>query len=99
MVPAKRFDVGEDYTLKVNGTPIMSSFTRVGGRYIYDPSEEEELGGDERIHITLGDEGHLHSLQKGLRGVFTPAEFAEIFEVAHLRCTELRKLVANQEGN
>jgi exosome complex component RRP42 len=99
IVPAERFDVGEDYKLKVNGTPIMSSFTRVGGRYIYDPSEEEELGGDERIHITLGDEGHLHSLQKGLRGVFTPAEFAEIFDVAHQRCIDLRTLVANQEGN
>jgi len=99
IVPAERFDVGEDYTLKVKGAPIMASFTRVGGRYVYDPSEEEELGGDERIHITLGDEGHLHSLQKGLRGVFTPAEFAEIFGVAHLRCAELRKLVALQEGN
>ena len=99
IVPAERFDVGEDYTLKVKGAPIMASFTRVGGRYVYDPSEEEELGGDERIHITLGDDGHLHSLQKGLRGVFTPAEFAEIFGVAHLRCAELRKLVALQEGN
>ena len=99
IVPAERFDVGEDYTLKVNGTPIMAAFTRVGGRYIYDPSEEEELGGDERIHITLGDEGHLHSLQKGLRGVFTPAEFAEIFDIAQQRCGELRNIVANQEGN
>ena len=99
VVPAERFDVGEDYTLKVNGTPIMASFTRVGGRYVYDPSEEEELGGEERIHITLGDEGHVHSLQKGLKGVFTPVEFAEIFGVAQERCNELRKLVAQEEGN
>ncbi|RJU91257.1 MAG: exosome complex protein Rrp42 [Candidatus Poseidoniales archaeon] len=99
VVPAERFDVGEDHTLSVNGTPIMASFTRVGGRYVLDASEEEELGGDERIHITLGDKGHLHSLQKGLKGVFTPAEFAEIFEVAQTRCVELRKLVAEQEAN
>ena len=99
IVPAERFDVGEDYPLSVSGTPIMASFTRVGGRYIYDPCEEEELGGDERIHITIGDEGHLHSLQKGLRGVFTPAEFAEIFEVAQSKCAELRKIVAKEEGN
>lgn len=99
IVPAERFDVGEDHTLSVNGTPIMASFTRVGGRYVLDASEEEELGGDERIHITLGDKGHLHSLQKGLKGVFTPAEFAEIFEVAQTRCVELRKLVAEQEAN
>ena len=99
VVPAERFDVGEDYTLSVNGTPIMASFTRVGGRYVYDPCEEEELGGDERIHITIGDEGHLHSLQKGLRGVFTPQEFAEIFEVAQEKCAELRKIVAKKEAN
>ena len=65
----------------------MASFTRVGGRYVYDPCEEEELGGDERIHITIGDEGHLHSLQKGLRGVFTP------------KCAELRKIVAEKDEN
>ena len=99
VVPAERFDVGEDHRLQVNGTPIMASFTRVGGRFVLDASEEEELGGDERIHITLGDEGHVHSLQKGLKGVFTPAEFAEIFEVAQQRCVELRKLVSKQEGN
>jgi exosome complex component RRP42 len=99
VVPAERFDVGEDHTLQVNGTPIMASFTRVGGRFVLDANEQEELGGDERIHITLGDKGHLHSLQKGLKGVFTPAEFAEIFDVAQKRCVELRELVAEKEGN
>ena len=65
--------------MQVNGTPIMASFTRAGGRFVLDANEQEELGGDERIHITLGDEGHLHS-PEGLKGVFTPAEFAEIFD-------------------
>ena len=99
VVPAERFDVGDDHTLQVNGTPIMASFTRVGGRFVLDANEEEELGGDERIHITLGDEGHLHSLQKGLKGVFTPDEFAEILAVAEQKCSELRKMVAEKEGN
>ena len=31
--------------------------------------------------------------------MFTPAEFAEIFDVAQKRCVELRKLVADKEGN
>ena len=30
--------------LLVNGTPIMASFTRVGGRFVLDANEEEELG-------------------------------------------------------
>jgi len=97
IVPAERFDIGEDYPLAVSMTPTMCSFTRVGGRYVLDANEEEELGGDERIHITLGDEGHLHSLQKGLKGTFTPAEFAEILEVAQHRCAELANLVNSKE--
>lgn len=98
-VPAERFDVGEDHPLPVNGCPIIASFTRVGGRFVYDANEQEEIGGAERIHITLGDEGHLHSLQKGLKGVFSPSEFAEILNEAQTHCSELRELVASKEEN
>jgi exosome complex component RRP42 len=97
VVPAERFDVGEDFKLELSSTPTMCSFQRAGGRYVYDACEQEELGGDERIHITLGDEGHLHSLQKGLRGVLSPAEFAEILAEAGKRCAELRDMVHAQE--
>ncbi len=93
IVPAERYDVGEDHPLPVNKTPIMCSYKKVGGRFVYDPCEEEELGGDERIHITLGDDGHLHSLQKGLKGVFSTSEFAEIFANASEQAKELRKII------
>jgi exosome complex component RRP42 len=96
-VPAERFDVGEDYRLPVKGTPIMCSYHKVGGRFVFDANKREELGGDERIHITLGDEGHVHSLQKGLRGVFTATEFDEIMDQAQSRCAELREIVHNLE--
>ena len=93
VVPAERHDVGEDHPLPVNKIPIMCSYKKVGGRFIYDPVEEEELGGDERIHITLGDDGHVHSLQKGLKGSFSTSDFAEIFDNAGTQAAELRKLV------
>ena len=41
-------------------------------------------------YITLGDNNHVHSLQKGLKGAFTAAEFAELME-------ELGKGVKNLE--
>ena len=69
VVPAERFDVGEDHTLQVNGTPIMASFTRVGGRFVLDANDQEELGGDERIHITLGDEAPPLATEGAKRGV------------------------------
>ena len=93
VVPAERYEVGEDYPLPVSKTPIMCSYHKVGGRYVLDADKREELGGDERIHITLGDDGHVHSLQKGLKGIFSAAEFSEIMEHALTRCAELREIV------
>ena len=86
VVPAERFDVGEDHTLqKSMGRPSWRRLLVLAADLFSMPTSKKK-GGDERIHITLGDEGHLHSLQKGLKGVFTPAEFAEIFDVAQKRC-------------
>ena len=81
--------------LDVSKTPIMCSYHKVGGRFVYDADKREELGGDERIHITLGDDDHVHSLQKGLKGIFTAEEFVEINNEARSRCAELRDMVNN----
>ena len=96
-LPAERFDVGEDERLELSCTPIMCSYHKVGGRFVYDANGEEELGGDERIHITLGDDGHVHSLQKGLRGAFTAEEFDDIMQAARARRDELMELVESLE--
>ena len=92
-VPAERFEVGGDYALSVSKTPIMCSYHKVGGRFVYDACSREELGGDERIHITLGDDDNVHSLQKGLKGIFSADEFAEIMTNAQERTKELRNIV------
>ncbi|HIC50598.1 MAG: RNA-binding protein [Candidatus Thalassarchaeum betae] len=98
MIPEERFEIsGEDRPLNISKTPIMCSYHKVGGRFVYDADGREELGGDERIHITLGDDGHVHSLQKGLRGIFTAGEFTEIMEHAQSRCNELREMVSKVE--
>ena len=92
-VPAERFEVGEDYSLPVSKTPIMCSYHKVGARFVYDACAREELGGDERIHITLGDDDNVHSLQKGLKGIFSTEEFDEIMGHALSRTSELRDLI------
>ena len=98
IVPCEKFEVGEDYPLNVSKIPIMCSYHKVGNRFVYDANSQEELGGDERIHITLGEEYHVHSLQKGLKGIFSADEFAEIMERAKIKSSELRKLVDSVLG-
>jgi exosome complex component RRP42 len=92
-VPAERFEVGEDYSLPVSKWPVMCSYHKVGGRFVYDACGREELGGDERIHITLGDDDNVHSLQKGLKGIFSTEEFVEIMSNAQVKTKEIRKIV------
>ena len=45
----------------------MCSYHKVGGRFVYDADKREELGGDEKNSHHLGDDDHVHSLQKGLK--------------------------------
>ena len=45
-VPAERFEVGEDTPLDVSKTPIMCSYHKVGGRFVYDADKRLSL-----IHI------------------------------------------------
>jgi hypothetical protein len=45
----------------------------------------------------LGDDGHVHSLQKGLRGAFTAEEFDDIMQAARARRDELMELVDSLE--
>ena len=98
VIPEVKFEVSDaDRPLPISKTPIMCSYHKVGGRFVYDADGKEELGGDERIHITLGDDDNVHSLQKGLKGIFTASEFAEIMEHAKSRCSELRDLVHGGE--
>lgn len=97
-IPQEKFELGEDRPLVVSKTPIMCSYQRVGGRFIFDANGREELGGDERIHITLGDDNHVHSLQKGLKGAFTAAEFKELMDEARKKGDELRNMVHALEG-
>jgi|TARA_B110001454_G_scaffold215346_1_gene236596 exosome complex component RRP42 len=98
VIPQEKFEIGEDIPLVVSKTPIMCSYQRVGGRFVFDASGREELGGDERIHITLGDDNHVHSLQKGLKGAFTATEFTELMAEARKKGDELRKMVHALEG-
>ena len=98
VIPEVKFEVSDtDRPLPVSKTPIMCSYHKVGGRFVYDAEGKEELGGDEIIHITLGDDDNVHSLQKGLKGIFTESEFSEIMEHAKSRCSELRDMVHGGE--
>jgi len=99
IIPGERFDVGEDRPLPISKSPIMCSYHRVGGRYVYDANIREEIGGDERIHITLSDDGHVHSLQKGLKGVFTADEFYEIMDHAKQRTEAIQAIINSLEVN
>ena len=62
-----------------------------------DASAAEELDGDERIHITLGDDGHLHSLQKGLREYSRPQNSPRFLRYPKISVMFLRKMVESAE--
>ncbi len=71
MVPAEKFDLGEDYPLPVEHVVVPTTFGKIRDSIILDPRLEEERISDARLTVTTNEEGNLVAMQKGLSGVFS----------------------------
>ena len=89
MVPAERFEVGEDYPLPVS-EPIMCSYHKVGGGYVLDADKRGETGGTRGSTSRSATTGT--STPEGSKGIFSAAEFGRSWNTLTVRA-ELRELV------
>lgn len=82
VVPASRFELGEDFPMPVNGSPIMVTIAKIGGYLLVDPNLDEESIAEGRISICIDENVHIRAMQKGLVGAFTKEEVLEALELA-----------------
>jgi exosome complex component RRP42 len=82
-----------EYSGPLNARPLPVSVTmvKVGGKWLVDPSREEELVQDCRITIATTDE-HVCAIQKG-KGSLSRAELMDNIDIAFKRGSELRSIV------
>ena len=97
-VPAKRFDLGEDYPLPVRDPPISCTSVKFNDVMIMDPSLDEEEIAEARITIAKDQNGHILAMQKGLKGSYTTDEIKKIIKVSLDNGVEIRKKLFESVG-
>ncbi|RLG24371.1 RNA-binding protein [Methanosarcinales archaeon] len=91
MVPAKRYDVGEDFKLPVRDIPIAVTAVEIDGSIIIDPSIDEGRIAGAKLTVISNIDGSISAMQKSGVGLFTPEQINYIVEVAIKRSEELRE--------
>lgn len=79
IVPASRYDLGDDHPIPIKTVPISTTFVKIGGNLMFDPTSLEESVADTRITITTDSQGIMRSLQKGGFGSFKPDEVQKAY--------------------
>ena len=77
-VPAKRFEIGEDFPLPMREPPISCTAVKFNNVVVIDPSLDEEQIADARLTVATDNNGDIRAMQKGLSGSFSLDEIKKI---------------------
>ncbi len=79
-VPAKRFELGDDYTIPLKDPPVSCTSVKFNDVVVMDPSIDEEEIADARLTVATDKNGDLRAMQKGLSGSFTTDEIRKVIK-------------------
>lgn len=91
IIPASRFDKGEDYPFPMKHLPISATFAKINGHLVADPSFDEEEVASARLTVVTIENGKLCAMQKGLGGSFTRAEVEKAIDLSLQFGNKVRK--------
>ncbi len=78
IVPAKKFEVGEDFKLPLVHYPVPVTFAKIGEWIVADPNLDEESIAYARLTVTTSEKGNINAMQKGLFGTFSYDEVKKV---------------------
>jgi len=81
-VPAKRFDLGEDYPLPIKEPPISCTSVKFNDIVVMDPSLDEEEIAEVRLTVATDKNEDIRAMQKGLNGSFTREEIKKVIKAS-----------------
>ena len=98
IVPAARFEVGEDYPLPLQEPPISCTSVKFNNFVIIDPSLDEEEIADARLTVATDKNDDIRAMQKGLNGSFTKEEIQKVIKASLDNGREIRKQLSESTG-
>ncbi len=96
VVPAERFEVGDDFPLPVQDLPISVTSLIAEDRILVDPSRDEISVGSNLMTITSDREGRVVAMQKSGSYLLPEEKFYELLELSVAKAKEIRKVVEPQ---
>jgi len=98
IVPAKRFELGEDYPLPMIEPPISCTAVKINNVVLFDPCYDEEVIADVRLTVATDHNGDIRAMQKGLNGSLTKKEIEKVKKGALDNGQEIRKKLMHSIG-
>ena len=79
--------------IELKRLPILTTFVKVGGKILLDPTYIEEKAAEARFSVSTTEDGYMAAMQKGAGGAFTLEETNEMIDLAFKIGKEVRKKV------
>ena len=83
--------------LELTQLPIPVTVLKMKGKYLVDPSPEEEEAKNARLTITTVENGDIVAFQKGGNGTLTEEDIIKMVELSTKKGKEIRKLLKNEK--
>lgn len=97
-VPAKRFELGEDYPLLLKDPPVSCTSVKFDNVVVFDPSLDEEEIAEARLTVATDKNGDIRAMQKGLGGSFNREEIKKVIKASSDNGKEIRELLYKSIG-
>ena len=83
-------------TLQLKRLPLLTTFVKVGGKIMVDPTYLEEKAATARFSVATTEDGFMSAMQKGLKGSFTIEEINYMIDKSFVIGAETRKKLLKQ---
>jgi len=80
-----------DGKIQLKRLPLLTTFVKVGGKIMVDPTYIEEKAAEARFSVATTDDGYMSAMQKGMGGSFTLEEVNYMIETGFKVAGEVRK--------
>ena len=77
--------------IKLARFPLLTTFAKVGGKVLLDPTYIEEKASEARFSVATSDDGFMTAMQKGVGGSFTLEEVNYMIDLAFKVAEATRK--------
>jgi exosome complex component RRP42 len=77
--------------IELKRIPLLTTFVKVGGRILVDPTYLEEKAAESRFSVATTDDGYMSAMQKGVGGSFTLEEVNYMIDTGFKVANETRK--------